>query len=339
MSLPDSAYHQFTPDLKICRLLNGMWQVSGAHGPINLNQAAPAMVEYHDAGYYTWDLADHYGPAEDLIGAFRRYLIANRGIDSVEGIQTFTKWVPQPGRMTHMAAESAVEVSLRRMDASVLDLMQFHWWDYRDDSYLDALKHLSDLRDAGKIRHIALTNFDTKHLQTIVDAGIHVVSNQVQFSLIDRRPEVHLIDYCKQRNVKLLTYGTVAGGFLSEKYLGQPDPDYDRLNTASLRKYKQMIDTWGGWKMFQELLRTLKEIADRHGVSIANVATRYILDKPMVAGVILGARLGVTEHRDENLRVFSLKLDSSDIEKIHAATEKAKDLFRLIGDCGAEYRR
>jgi aryl-alcohol dehydrogenase-like predicted oxidoreductase len=59
---------QFTGDLRIHRLLNGMWQVSGAHGPIDHRKALQAMLAVHNAGFTTWDLADHYGPAEDLIG-------------------------------------------------------------------------------------------------------------------------------------------------------------------------------------------------------------------------------------------------------------------------------
>ena len=74
MALPGEAYLQLTPDLRICRVLTGMWQVSGAHGRIDPAAAVAAMVVYHDAGYTTWDLADHYGPAEDLLGAFRRRL-------------------------------------------------------------------------------------------------------------------------------------------------------------------------------------------------------------------------------------------------------------------------
>ena len=172
----------------------------------------------------------------------------------------------------------------------------------------------------------------------IVESGIRVVSNQVQFSLIDRRPEVQMIPFCQEHGIQLLTYGTVGGGLLSEKYLGRSEPGYGALNTASLQKYKQMIDAWGGWSLFQELLSVLKPIADKHGASLANVAVRYILDRPAVAGVIIGVRLGVTEHRADNARVFALKLDPEDHARIQAVLDKSRDLYRLIGDCGDEYR-
>src|SRR3982751_2946410 len=91
---------QFTDDLRIQRLLNGLWQVSGGHGAIDPRQALASMLALHAAGFTTWDLADHYGPAEDFIGEFRRQLAAARGVASLSGIQAFTKWVPRPGRMT-----------------------------------------------------------------------------------------------------------------------------------------------------------------------------------------------------------------------------------------------
>jgi aryl-alcohol dehydrogenase-like predicted oxidoreductase len=339
MSLPEASQLQLTPDLRICRILNGMWQVSGAHGPIPRREAIENMFAYHDAGFTTWDLADHYGPAEDFIGEFRRQLAAARGAEALANIQAFTKWVPEPGRMTRGIVEENIKVSLRRMSVETLDLLQFHWWDYADRNYLDALTYLAQLRDEGKIRHLALTNFDTEHLRIIVEQGIRIVSNQVQYSLIDRRPEVQMSRFCQAHGIQLLTYGTVAGGLLSETYLGQPEPTRSALTTASLRKYKQMVDAWGGWGLFQELLSALKRIADKHRVSLANIAVRSILDRPAVAGVIVGVRLGVADHREDNARAFDVALDAEDHAQIDAVLGKAHDLYRLIGDCGDEYRR
>ncbi len=339
MNLPTAAYQSFAGDMSICRLLNGLWQVSGGHGAINPQKAIPEMLAYHDAGFVTWDLADHYGPAEDFIGQFRKLLMKERGTEVIRQMKAFTKWVPRPERMTRQVVEAAIDVSLRRMQVETLDLLQFHWWDYENPAYMDALLHLSDLQKAGKIRHLALTNFDTERLKLIVEGGIKIVSNQVQFSLVDRRPEVKMIPFCEHHGITLLTYGTYCGGLLSEKYLGVGEPAYGQLNTASLRKYTGMIQAWGGWHLFQELLRVLKQTADKHQVSIANVAVRYILDQPAVAGVIVGTRLGVAEHRADNARVFNFTLDAADVQAIKAVTQRGRDLIQAIGDCGDEYRR
>jgi len=339
MLLPAESQLQFTPDMSICRILNGMWQVSGAHGRIDPAAAVQNMFDYVDAGFTTWDLADHYGPAEDFIGEFRRQLVATRGAEALTSIQAFTKWVPQPGPMTRPIVEHNIAISLRRMGVDTLDLLQFHWWDYEDSNYLEALTHLSQLRDEGKLKHLALTNFDTAHLHIITEHGIRVVSNQVQYSLIDLRPEVRMVPFCQENNIFLLTYGTLCGGLLSEAYLGQPEPRSGVLNTASLRKYKQMIDAWGGWELFQELLQTLQQIATKYGVNIANVAVRYILERPTVAGVIVGVRLGVADHHTDNARVFAFTLAPEDHEHIQAVLVKSHDLYHMIGDCGDEYRR
>ena len=336
--LPEASRFDLTSDLSICRILNGLWQVSGPHGVIEQRRAIAEMFTYHTAGFTTWDLADHYGPAEDFIGEFRRQFAERYGAARLGEVQAFTKWVPRPGPMTRAVVERAVGVSLSRMKIETLDLLQFHWWDYGDDGYLDALKHLADLRDEGRIRHLALTNFDAEHLRTIGENGIKIVANQVQYSIVDRRPEVRMASYCRDRGIWLLTYGTVLGGLLAEKYLGQPEPRTSELGTASLRKYKNMIDAWGGWPLFQELLAALKRIADKHAVSIANVGVRYILDRPAVAGVIIGARLGIAEHIGENARIFDFSPDDEDRAAIDHVSAKSRDLFETIGDCGDEYR-
>ena len=328
---------QFTPYLSICRILNGMWQVSGAHGDIEPAGAIAEMFAYHDAGFTTWDLADHYGPAEDFIGTFRRQFAARHGVERLSEIQAFTKWVPAPGRMTRRVVDDAIGISLSRMGVECLDLLQFHWWDYNDRSYLEGLKHLADLQHEGKIRHLALTNFDTERLGVIADR-FRIVSNQVQYSLIDRRAERRMTPFCREHSIMLLAYGTLLGGLLSEKYLGRPEPRRHELTTASLQKYKNMIDAWGGWSLFQELLAVLKQIAEKHRVTIANIGVRYILDRPAVAGVIVGARLGVAQHIAENTRVFGFALDPGDLEVIERVLAKSRDLMQIIGDCGDEYR-
>jgi aryl-alcohol dehydrogenase-like predicted oxidoreductase len=331
-------YYQLAPDLKICKIVNGMWQVAGGHGYIDHELAIADMMKYHDAGFTTWDLADIYGPAEDFIGEFRHRLSSSKGKEELNKIQALTKWVPQPARITRSIVNQSIESSLRRMNVSSLDLLQFHWWDYNNPYYMDALKYLLELNDQGIIKHTGLTNFDTEHMQLMIDSDIRIVSNQVQYSIIDRRPEVKMIPFCLRHHISILGYGTVCGGLMSEHYLRRTPPSAAELNTLSLRKYKKMIDAWGGWNLFQELLLALKVIAQKHNVSIANVATRYILAKPAVASVIIGVRLGIADHRNSNAQVFDFGLDKSDFDDIDAICKKSNNLFEVIGDCGDEYR-
>ena len=342
MSIMDKEghYYQLAPDLTICRIVNGMWQVAGGHGYIDHKLAIEDMIRYHDAGFTSWDLADIYGPAEDFIGDFRRKLLAlKEKEEELTRIQALTKWVPQPRIITRSIVNENIQRSLRKMDVNSLDLLQFHWWDYNNPYYMDALKYLSDLRDKGLIKHLGLTNFDTERMQIMVDSDIQIVSNQVQYSIIDRRPEVKMIPFCLKHNIRILAYGSICGGLMSERYLGKTQPPSAAdLDTLSLRKYKKMIDAWGGWALFQELLSTLNRIAQKYNVSIANVATRYILDKAAVVGVIIGARLGISDHINNNAKAFNFSLDKTDYGDIDAVCTKSNNLFEIIGDCGDEYR-
>lgn len=317
-------------DLEICRILNGMWQVSGSHGQIDNKAAIDDMAEYQNSGFTTWDLADIYGPAESLIGQFRKKMD--------KPFEALTKFVPNPGPMSYSIVSYHIEQSLQKMNIDCLDLVQFHWWDYSNPSYLDAMNNLSKLQAENKIKHIGLTNFDTKRVKIMTEQGYKIVSNQVQYSILDQRPSKLMAPFFAKHGINLLTYGTLLGGFFSEFYLDADEPTRSDLVTASQQKYKNMIDAWGGWELFQELLSVLNSISKKHNCSIANIATRFVLDKPQVAGVIIGARLGISNHRDDNARVFSVKLDSEDISSINGITTKANNLFEVIGDCGDEYR-
>eukprot|EP00903_Cladosiphon_okamuranus_P018184 g16729.t1 len=332
--LPAEAYTTIGGSMKTCRILNGMWQLSGSHGFRPEEQPAlQAMAKLVNKGYTTFDLADHYGPAEDFVGAFE----SQQQAEAARG-QFFTKWVPRPVKMHRSVVDAGVAQSLARMKTEPLDLLQFHWWDYDAPYYLDALGHLQEMKGRGKIRHVGLTNFDTKHLEIVMDKGIQIASNQVQYSLLDQRPGQRMAQLCKERGVGLLCYGTVLGGLLSEKWIGKPTPSRADFKTVSEMKYYNMIRQWGGWPLFQELLSVTKSVADKHGVSIPNVGVRWVLDRPTVAGAIVGTRLGLTDHSEENRRVFGLKLDDEDLSRIAAVTEQARDLMTVIGDVGDEYR-
>ncbi|MCO5567046.1 hypothetical protein L7F22_020731 [Adiantum nelumboides] len=150
-----------------------------------------------------------------------------------------------------------------------------------------------------------------------------------------------MAELCKLSGVKLITYGTVMGGLLSEKFLGtNPSVPFmgPSLSTPSLNKYKQMVDQWGGWNLFQELLLTLKKTAEKHGVSIAAVAVKFVLNQSEVAGSMVGVRLGISEHLEDSRKIFEFQLDKEDEDNINRVSRKGRDLLKLIGDCGDEYR-
>ena len=321
---------RLAPGLAVPRIVNGLWQVAGAHGRVEKRAAVETMAAYHQAGLVAWDMADIYGPAEEWYGAFRGA--------GARGSVGLTKMVPPPGPMPYGEVRRRIERSAARMGVDRIDMVQFHWWDYRDGRYLDAADGLRRLVREGLISCVGLTNFDTARLRQLVDRGIPVVSNQVQYSILDTRPARRMAPYCEGHGIRLLCYGTLLGGLLSGRYLGRPEPAGGDLDTASLQKYKAVIDAWGGWGLFQGLLAVLDRIASRHDTTIPCVAVRYVLDRPGVAAAIIGCRPGVSDHIDENLGVFGLRLDGQDISEIESVTARSRDLFGVVGDCGDEYR-
>jgi aryl-alcohol dehydrogenase-like predicted oxidoreductase/enamine deaminase RidA (YjgF/YER057c/UK114 family) len=321
------------PDLKISRILTGLWQVADLERQgktLDLDEAAKALIPYIEAGLTTFDMADHYGSAELIVGRLHKKYVPK------ESVQLLTKWVPTPGKLTKEDVKKAVQLSLKRMQLETLDLLQYHAWNYADPAWLDQLFWLEELREEGLIKHLGLTNFDTVHIKMVVESGIKIVSNQVCFSLLDQRAKQGMLALCAEKGIKLLAFGTVAGGFLSEKWLKKPEPQINTLATWSEMKYKRFIDQTGNWQNFQLLLQTLSEIAKNKSISIANIASRYILEQNGIGGVIIGARLGKSEHIKSNLNIFDMDLSTAEQLQIETAL---KQLNPIAGDCGDEYRK
>lgn len=306
------------PELEISRVIKGCWQLSGAHRGEKASDrtAGVAAVEdiqaFVDAGIDTLDCADHYGGAEAIIGRYQE------GASQASRATVLTKACIWGQNLTKAGKGSVLEkeyidVSRQRLGQSQLDLLQFYWHDYNQPQYVDAALKLVDLRAKGMIRNIGLTNFDVPRVQQLVEAGVPVVSHQVAYSLIDRRPQNGMADYCASQNIALLPYGVLAGGLLADKYLGVAAENV-AFNTASKRKYSSVLSTVGGWSWFQRLLTTLHGVASKHGVSIANVASRWVLEQPAVEAIILGARNA--NHVKDHQTLFSFSLDSMDRDAI-----------------------
>ncbi|MGI9420935.1 MAG: aldo/keto reductase [Geminicoccaceae bacterium] len=318
--------------LELCRVTTGLWQMADQERDgrgIDVNALADVLADYAATGFDSFDMADHYGSAELVAGR-----AAARLVDKGQPAPAIlTKWVPEPGSMTPEVVRAGVQERLDRLGVDRLDLLQFHWWDYKHPGYLDAMAELMRLKEEGLIRHLGVTNFDAAHLRVLVKNGIEIVSNQVCFSLLDRRAAGEMSTFCLEHGIKLLAFGTLGGGFLSERWLTGDRP---AVEDWSKMKYRRYIDAVGGWPVFRNLLRVLSNVADRRAASIANVATRWVLQQPAVAAVIIGVRLGERDHRDDNRRLFSFELDEQDLAEIDEAMARQ---IPLPGDCGDEYRK
>lgn len=325
--------HRLSSGVEITRAITGLWQIADMEKDgktLDPIKTAGFMVPYAEAGLTTFDMADHYGSAEIIAGTFKK----NHAIGAASTL--LTKWVPKPGPVTKEDVRRAVDERLRRLQVDAVDLLQFHAWNFSHPSWLDALFFLQELKSEGLIRSLGVTNFDTAHLRIAKSSGIDISTNQISYSLIDRRGGGQMADYCAAHGIAILAYGTLCGGFLSDKWLGKPEPKGDALSNWSLMKYKRFIDVAGGWKPLQELLNVLHEVATELGTSIATIASRFQLDQKAVGAVIVGARLGENAHYRETARLFDITLTDSHRQRIEMASAS---LSPIPGDCGDEYRK
>lgn len=313
------------PGYDVSRLIKGGWHLAGGHGSIDRTQAIDDMARFVEAGITTFDCADHYVGVEQLIGDFRAAYpaLASR-------VQVHTKFVPDLGSLQtcdRTYVDRIIDRSLTRLGVERLDLVQFHWWDFSVPRHVEIALHLETLRQAGKINRIGVTNYDMGHLAELIDGGVPVAVHQLQYSLIDNRPDHGMVEFCRSRGIALLCYGTLAGGFFDKRWLEADEPTLPQAN-RSLTKYKLIIDEFGGWRLFQTLLSTLQTVADRHGASIGQIAVRWLLDRPSVAAAIVGATS--TRHLASNTDIFAIALTRADLAEIDSVLAKRQG---PPGDC------
>lgn len=322
------------PGYDVSRLVHGGWQFSAGHRLSGdaVDDAVEVLVASADAGVTTFDCADIYTGVEELYG---RFLARWRTTADPAPIQIHTKFVPDYSeleRVDRAYVDRIIHRSLRRLGVERLDLVQYYWW--RDDvpGMEQTARWLADLRDAGKIRHLAATNLDVERIRRIEQAGVTLIANQVQYSALDRRPAGPLAAHCRDTGMNMLAFGTLAGGFLTDRWLGQDDPSGHE--NRSLVKYRLIIDEFGGWGPFQALLRTFADVAAEHGVGLASVALRWVLERPHVGAVIVGStRLG---NMARNIEALSFELTAANrvaiAEHLERAPGPSGDVFALERD-------
>ena len=319
------------PGYSISRIIKGNWQLAGGHGAVDERQAIRDMRAFVEAGITTFDCADIYTGVEALIGQFIREHRDAMASGTLPALQIHTKYVPDENALATLTlqdTQGVIDRSLKRLGVERLDLVQFAWWNTAIPGYVEAALHLSKIKQAGKIRYLGVTNFSAAHVRELLDAGVPILTNQVQYSVLDHRPEQKLQPLAEAMKGSLLCYGALAGGFLSNRYLGLTE-DQIALENRSLVKYRLIIDEFGGYGLFQELLQVLHGIASQYGVGIAEVAARYVLQKPNVAAVIIGARN--THHLERLKQLGRFHLDQADLDRIQAVVS------RSTGPTGAVY--
>ena len=224
------------PGYDFAPVIKGGWQLAGDHGPVDRDRAIADMEQFFDAGIYVG--------VEEMIGEFIAGMRRNRGSEVAGQIKMHTKLVPDFDRLEVMTAadiESIIDRSLRRLQVDQLPLVQFYWWDLSRGRPHEVLSCLKRIQEKGKIRLLGTTNWDAEAMAPFIDAGFDLVSTQVQYSPFGTRPAGAFTQWCAGHDMTMLCYGTLAGGFLTERWLDVDDSGHVFEN-RSLVKYRLIID-------------------------------------------------------------------------------------------------
>ncbi len=313
-------------------MILGAWQLSKGHRsqPTFQRDALDVFSAAVEHGLVAFDCADIYSGVEELLGELIRRVHKEQGESAARSLRIHTKLVPDRSDLAQVDkayVSRLIDRSLTRLGVDCLDLVQYSWWDYGIHGYVEVGQWLHEIQGEGKILHLGATNLDTPRLREVLEAGVPLVAHQVQYSLLDRRPDGAMVDLCSEHNVALLCYGTLAGGFLSERWLGECEAEEPFAN-RSLRKYSLVIQECGGWDRFQGLLSTLNRVAENHDATIAQIAIAWVLSRPLVGATIVGA--SSLDRLLEASRSLYVTLDQKELVLLERWADEGP---RLKGDC------
>jgi aryl-alcohol dehydrogenase-like predicted oxidoreductase len=282
-------------------------------GQIDVSGAREQIALARDAGVNMIDTADVYsaGLAEEILGqalgsARSDMLVATKArMPMGDG--------PNDAGLSRHHIIRAAEASLRRLGTDYIDLYQVHEWDGQTPLE-ETITALDDLVRAGKVRYVGCSNYaawqlmkalaisDARHLERFA-------SQQVYYSLHSRDIETEIVPACIDQGVGILVWSPLAGGLLSGKYgRGHTAPDGSRHLTDWSEPPVHNED-----KLYDTIERAVA-IGQAHGVSAAQVALAYLLSKPGVASLIVGAR--TTEQLADNLAAADLELSADEIREL-----------------------
>lgn len=298
-------------EAKTSNIIRGCWQLAAGHSQQHAGIAP--ILDAIESGFSAFDCADIYLGVEELLGK------ASKAVR--KKLRIHTKFVPDLNclqKIDRKYVESIIDRSLKRLQVECIDLVQFHWWNWEVKNYLPVMEILSELKAEGKITELGLTNVNRKYLEEFSE-HFDVASLQAQVSLFDRRVERGVAGLCSQKKIKIFAYGSLLGGFVSEKWLGKGEPQPGELANRSLVKYKLLIDSACGWEEFQRRLSILGELAAKYGCEIANIAVAALLQGGRADAVIVGLSPQNFAAQNRSLAKLPL-LETPDLQEISTWT-------------------
>ena len=301
---------ELVPGYHASRLIKGGWQ------DICTDEAtASGLIDFLRAGVTTFETADVYPGGEAGIGAFLDSAKRIRPVENLDGVRVHTRYtVPLSGWRAH-SVERSFARSSRRLGMARLDLLQLQCWDLRAPGLVEAGMEMEELRRQRGVHLLGTCNLGVEPLSCLLEAGVPVTTNQVPHSLLDRRAEGRLADFCMQHGIKLLTYGSLAGGFLSDSWRDVPDPEASGMRYSE--EYLQILRAGGSWRGLQRLLSALSAIASGRSRTVAQVALRWVLQRGPGRAVLFGA--SHPRRLAQILPVFDFCLSDAECSELEAA--------------------
>lgn len=288
-------------------------------------QSHRLLDRFIEAGGNFIDTADVYaeGASEDILG---RWLATRRRDDLVIATKVF--WATGPGRNDVGAGRkhllNAVEASLRRLGTDYLDLYQLHAFD-ETTPIEETLSTIDGLVRAGKVRHLGASNYASWQLQKSVDVAQHhgweqFVALQPLYNLIDRDIELELVPVCRNEGIGMIPWSPLRGGWLTGKYrrgmtAAPPDTRWEADKQPWLGNWQDSVDE-RTWTVTDAVLAVAEEV----GRTPAQVALRWLLQRPAVTAPIIGAR--TIEQLEDNLGASGWTLADKDMVRLSTAGDR-----------------
>lgn len=315
---------ELAPGYTVSRLIRGGWQLGRDHSA----EALDDLTAFSRAGLTTFEVSDTYEGAEVLLGRFLAEAPTRLGAETARRIKVHTRYTAPLGSGAPSRADvtASIDRSLQRLGTERLDLLQIQWWDFDSPGLIAVTGYLADLATAGKIGGLGVANFGIAPLTELVESGIPLVSNQVQYSVLDRRPENGLIEYCRGARVALLSFGALAGGFLTDQWRGRSDS----VRSTGPAEYRCIVDEAGAWDALQTVLGVLNELAKARDSDIATMALAWVLGRVGVAATLIGASSAA--RIPGLLRASEMTLSEDDETRIADALERIRPLRGDVGE-------
>lgn len=272
--------------LKVSEVILGTWAMGGNQwGKTDDAESIAAIERAIELGMTTIDTAPAYGygHAEELVAeAVKGHPRESIVIATKLGIS----WdETRPFYLDNSPARvfEEIEVSLRRLNNDYIDLYQIHWPD-KNTPVEDTLEAMLSLKEQGKIRHIGVCNFDVSLLERAVKVA-PIASLQNEYSLMKRNKlEPDVLPFCIEHGIGIITYGSLMKGMLSGKFRGDETfPENDVRHNDPRFQGEQFVQNVAN-------VERLREIAGRYGKSPAELAIRWILQRPGITSAIVGAK-------------------------------------------------